>query len=185
MTPRYFTSEAEFRDWLAAHHESVSELLVGFYKKAAPTSGITYQEAVDAALCFGWIDGVKKRVDEHRYTHRFTPRKRVSTWSLVNTKRARQLITLGRMAPAGHEVFKRRDARKTGIYQYERRASVFDAAIVKQFKANARAWTFFCAQPPGYQRLLTFWVMTAKQHATRLRRLDLLIEKSAKGTRLR
>ena len=185
MTPRYFTSPAEFRRWLAAHHATERELLVGFYKKASGKPGISYQDAVDEALCFGWIDGVKKRVDEIRYTHRFTPRTSGSTWSLINTRRVGELIALERMAAPGLEAFQRRDPKKTGIYSFENRPSTFDAALARAFKADAAAWIFFRAQPPGYQRLMTFWVMSAKQQETRLRRLAVLVKRSAEGKRIR
>ena len=185
MTPRYFKTPAEFRRWLAAHHATERELLVGFYRKASGKPGISYKEAVDEALCFGWIDGVKHRVDEDRYTHRFTPRKAVSTWSLVNTRRVEELIALERMAAPGFEAFKRRDPKKTGIYSFENRPSTFDAALARVFKADAAAWKFFRAQPPGYQKLLTYWVMSAKQEETRRRRLAALVKSSAEGKRIR
>jgi uncharacterized protein YdeI (YjbR/CyaY-like superfamily) len=153
MTARYFRSPADFRRWLEAHHADASELLVGFYKKASGKPGISYKEAVDEALCFGWIDGIKKGVDEHRYTHRFTPRKAVSTWSVTNVTRVTELIALKRMAAPGLAAFARRDS-------------------------------FFRAQPPGYQRLATFWVMSAKQPATRERRLAGLMKSSAEGKRI-
>jgi uncharacterized protein YdeI (YjbR/CyaY-like superfamily) len=127
---------------------------------------------------------VKKRVDEASYMHRFTPRKSDSYWSAVNTKRFGQLVKSGVVAPPGVAAFERRDRKKTEKYSFERKSAAFDAVIERAFKANANAWTFFRAQPPGYQRLLTFWVMSAKQEETRLRRLALLAEKSAKGERL-
>jgi uncharacterized protein YdeI (YjbR/CyaY-like superfamily) len=185
MKPRFFRTAAAFRRWLAAHHATERELLVGFYKKASGKPGISYQEAVDEALCFGWIDGVKKRVDEERYTHRFTPRKAVSTWSLVNTRRVGDLMALGRMAAAGIAAFERRDPKKTGIYSFENRPTTFDLALARAFKADAAAWTFFRAQPPGYQRLMTFWVMSAKQPETRQRRLAVLVKHSVEGKRIR
>ena len=183
MTPRYFTSAAGFRRWLESHHAGVSELWVGFYRKASAKGGLTYPEAVDEALCFGWIDGVKKRVDEASYVHRFTPRKRDSYWSAVNTKRFTHLLESGVVAPPGVEAFERRDRTKTEKYSFERERPAFDAVAERAFKAHADAWTFFRAQPAGYQRLLTFWVMSAKQEETRLRRLAVLVEKSAKGKR--
>jgi uncharacterized protein YdeI (YjbR/CyaY-like superfamily) len=159
--------------------------LVGFYRKSSGQSGISYPEAVDEALCFGWIDGVKKRVDESRYTHRFTPRKANSIWSVVNTKRAKALVKLGLMAPPGLDAFERRDRQKTRQYSYEREHPAFDPAIERAFKANATAWTFFRLQPPGYQRLLTFWIMSAKKDEARLRRLAVLVKTSAEGKRVR
>ena len=185
MKPRYFTSQAEFRRWLEAHHTSAPELLVGFYKKASGKGGLTYKEAVDEALCFGWIDGIKKRVDEASYTHRFSPRTAGSIWSDVNTRRARELIALGVMASPGLEAFQRRDPKKTSQYSYERAQSAFDGVCTRAFKANARAWTFFQAQPPGYRKLMTFYVMSAKKEDVRLRRLARLVETSAEGLRVR
>jgi len=185
MTPTFFKSRAEFRKWLGKHHAAVRELWVGFYRKSSGKSGITYQDAVDEALCFGWIDGVKKRVDESSYMHRFTPRKAGSIWSVVNTKRAKALVELGLMAPPGLRAFERRDRKKTRQYSYERENPVFDPAIERAFKANAPAWTFFRSQPPGYQRLLTFWIMGAKKDEARLRRLAALVKISAEGKRMR
>ena len=184
MKAHFFKAPAQFRVWLAAHHATERELLVGFYKKASGTAGISYKEAVDEALCFGWIDGIKKCVDEARYTHRFTPRTASSTWSLINATRVGELIALKRMAKPGLEAWERRDPKKTGIYSFENRPAAFDAALEREFKKRAAAWTFFCAQPPGYQRLMTFWVTSAKQEQTRRRRLATLIEKSAEGKRM-
>ena len=183
MTPRYFKSGAAFRRWLETHHATDRELWVGFYNRASGKGGLTYPEAVDEALCFGWIDGVKKRVDDASYVHRFTPRTRESYWSAVNTKRFGQLLESGVVAPAGREAFERRDRKITAKYSFERKNAAFDAVAERGFKANPKAWAFFRAQPPGYQRLLTFWVMSAKQEETRLRRLAVLVEKSAKGKR--
>ena len=183
MTPRYFKTPAEFRRWLAAHHVTERELLVGFYRKASGKPGIRYKDAVDAALCFGWIDGIKRKVDEARYTHRFTPRKAGSTWSLINANRVKELIAAKRMAKPGLEAWERRDPKKTGIYSFENRPKAFDAALERAFRKQPAAWTFFRAQPPGYQRLMTFVVMSAKQQETRLRRLAVLISKSAEGKR--
>ena len=185
MKPTFFKSASAFRTWLQRHHGTKDELLVGFYKKTSRKKGITYPEAVDAALCFGWIDGIKKRVDEDSYTHRFSPRKAGSIWSAINTRRATELVALGVMAPPGLEVFERRDRAKTKLYSYENRPAAFDTAIERTFRGNAAAWTFFRAQPPGYQKLATFWVMSAKKDDTRLCRLAALIKSSAEGVRIR
>jgi uncharacterized protein YdeI (YjbR/CyaY-like superfamily) len=184
VKPRYFKSQAEFRRWLEAHHASERELVVGLYKKASGKGGIGYKEAVDEALCFGWIDGIKKRVDEASYTHRFTPRRPGSIWSAINLKRMKELIALGLVSKAGRETFERRDPKKAGLYSFENRPQTFDAVIARAFKANARAWAFFRAQPPGYQKILTFWIMSAKKEETRLRRLDVLVRRSAEGKRM-
>jgi uncharacterized protein YdeI (YjbR/CyaY-like superfamily) len=185
MTPRFFKSPANFRRWLERHHAKSPELWVGFYKKDCGKGGIGYKEAVDEALCFGWIDGIKKRVDEHSYMHRFTPRTRDSYWSAVNTKRMHELIARQLAAPPGLDAFERRDREKTKRYSFEREAAAFDPAIARAFKANAAAWTFFRAQPPGYQKVITFFVMSAKQDQTRLRRLEILMKACTEGKRLR
>ena len=185
MKPRFFRTPSALRAWLETHHATAPELWVGFYKKASGKAGLGYLEAVDAALCFGWIDGIKKRVDDSSYTHRFTPRTAGSIWSEVNTRRATELIALGLMASPGLEAFQRRDPKKTSQYSYERAEAAFDAACTRALKANARAWTFFQAQPPGYRKLMAFWVMNAKKEDARLRRLARLIKSSAEGLRVR
>jgi uncharacterized protein YdeI (YjbR/CyaY-like superfamily) len=185
MKPTFFGTPKDFRRWLERNHDKADELLVGFWKRDSGKPSITWPESVDEALCFGWIDGVKKRVDESSYMHRFTPRKAGSIWSVVNTKRAKALVRLGLMAPPGLQAFERRDRKKTKRYSHEREKPAFDPAIECAFKANAQAWTFFRSQPPGYQRLLTFWIMTAKQDEARLRRLAALVKTSAEGKRMR
>jgi uncharacterized protein YdeI (YjbR/CyaY-like superfamily) len=185
MTAVYFEDAAAFRAWLAAHHATETELVVGFYNKASGQQGISYKEAVDEALCYGWIDGIKKRVDEHRYTHRFTPRTAASTWSVINTRRIKELIALRRVAKAGLDAFERRDPNKTQRYSFENRPAAFDPALERAFRKEKAAWNFFRAQPPGYQRLMTFYVMEAKQQETRERRLARLVKSSAEGKRIR
>jgi len=180
----FFKDAAGFRKWLDEHHGSRAELWVGFYKKTSMKEGISYKEAVDEALCFGWIDGVKKRVDEDGYTHRFTPRTAKSYWSAVNTARAKELLAAGRMHPFGRAVFEKRDTSRTARYSFERAAPSFTSQQVKEFEANPRAWAFFSAQPPSYRRLMTFWVVSAKREETRARRLAALIEDSAAGRRI-
>ena len=184
MKAMYFKTGSEFRRWLAANHASERELLVGFYRKASGKPSISYKEAVDEALCFGWIDGIKKRVDDERYTHRFTPRKAVSIWSLVNATRIKELIADRRVATPGLEAWQRRDPKKTGIYSFENRPKTLEPALERTFKAEKAAWAFFCLQPPGYRRLMIFYVMSAKQPETRARRLARLIETSAEGKRI-
>ena len=185
MSATYFKTAAEFRRWLAANHGTEKELLVGFYKKASGISGISYQEALDEALCYGWIDGIKKRVDEQRYTHRFSPRKAGSIWSNVNARRLKALLVAKRVAKPGLDAWQRRDPKKTGVYSFENRPKAFEPALARTFKADKTAWTFFCAQPPGYRRLMTFYVMSAKQPETRAARLARLIRTSAEGKRIR
>jgi uncharacterized protein YdeI (YjbR/CyaY-like superfamily) len=184
VKPRFFPTAAAFRAWLEKNHASTGELFVGFYKKRSQKKGISYTEAVDEALCFGWIDGVKKRVDEDAYTHRFTPRKGRSCWSAVNVARAKELIAAGRMAPAGLAAFEKRDAAQTARYSVERAAAQLSAAQLKMFKADAKAWAFFISQPPYYRRVATFWIVSAKKEETRTRRLETLIASSAAGRRL-
>jgi uncharacterized protein YdeI (YjbR/CyaY-like superfamily) len=184
MDPRYFTSPNKFHQWLEKHHATSTELLVGFYKVSSGKPSITYQEALDEALCFGWIDGIRKSVDEERYTIRFTPRKPGRNWSNVNIKRVQELMAAGRMLPAGLAAFEARQAEKSGVYTYEHRPQQLSPEYEKQFRVNKPAWAFFQSQAPYYQRTACGWVMTAKKEETRLRRLATLIEDSAQGRRL-
>jgi len=184
LKPTFFKSATECRRWLERNHDKATELWFGFYKKKSGKPGISYQEALDEALCFGWIDGLKKSVDESSYTYRFTPRKPKSVWSVVNTKRAEELRKLGKMKPPGLRALAARDPKRSGIYSFENRPRKLSAGYEKEFKANKEAWEFFRAQPPGYQKLLSFWVMSAKQEATRLRRLARLISDSERKVRV-
>jgi uncharacterized protein YdeI (YjbR/CyaY-like superfamily) len=184
MKPVFFANRREFRSWLRRHHQDTKELLVGFYKKDSGKPSITYPEALDEALCCGWIDGVRKSFGPDSYTIRFTPRKPGSNWSAVNIKRARELVSNGRMTPAGLREFERRDESRARQYSYERATCEFDAALQRRFKANARAWEFFQAQPPGYRRIVTWRVVSAKREETRLKRLEELIAHSERGRRL-
>ena len=185
MTPQFFASPKEFRRWLAKHHRDSSELWVGFQKKATGRPSITWPESVDEALCVGWIDGLRKRIDAHSYMIRFTPRRPGSIWSAVNTRRAYQLIAEKRMRPAGRRAFDGRDPRKTNLYSFEQRqAAQLDAVLEKRFKGNSAAWKFFQSQPEGYRRIAIFYVMSAKQENTRVRRLETLIRDSAAGLRI-
>lgn len=184
MKPVFFASQADFRRWLATHHTTARELLVGFYKKDSARGGITYKAALDEALCFGWIDGVRKRKDAVSYTIRFSPRRSGSIWSVVNIERAGQLTTLGLMEPSGLRAFRERDERKSRQYSYERQQSTLDPTLAAKLRANKRAAAFFESQPPGYRKIVTFWVMSAKKEETRVRRLAHLIEQSARGARI-
>ena len=181
---RYFGSAAEFRKWLEANHDKAAELWLGVYRKSANKKGMTYQEALDEALCFGWIDGVRKSVDDESFTQRFSPRKRTSTWSHVNVNRVQELIRLGRMAVPGLAAFEARDDRKTGRYSYEQSGSPLDAVLEKRFRANRKAWKFFQAQPPYYQRTMKWFIMSARQEATRMKRLGILIDHCERGERV-
>jgi uncharacterized protein YdeI (YjbR/CyaY-like superfamily) len=184
VKPTFLESPSEFREWLKRHHDNAPELLVGFRKKGSGKPSITYQEALDEALCFGWIDGVRRNVDESSYSIRFTPRKPKSVWSAVNIKRANELVALGRMMAAGLAAFEKRDEARARQYSYERENVKFDAASEERFRRNKKAWEFFRAQPRGYQQLHTWWVVSAKREETRLKRLAVLIQASAEGRRL-
>ena len=183
--PRYFDSAAAFRRWLSANHTIAGELLVGFHRKATGVPSLTWQESVDEALCFGWIDGVRRTVDATRYTIRFTPRRAGSTWSAINIGRVAALEELGRMRAAGRKAFAARSEKKSQIYAYEQRErAVFGPGEQKQFRLARDAWAFFERQPPGYRQKATYWVMTAKAEATRQRRLQKLVAESAAGRRI-
>jgi uncharacterized protein YdeI (YjbR/CyaY-like superfamily) len=184
VKPTFFKTPADFRSWLEKHHARADELLVGFYKKESRKPSITWPESVDEALCFGWIDGIRRRIDDISYSIRFTPRRRGSIWSNVNTKRVAELIKEKRMRPAGVKAFEARDPKKTGIYSFERETATLPSEFEKVFRANTKAWKFWEAQPPGYRRLAAYFVTSAKQDETRRRRLDLLIRDSAGGLRL-
>jgi len=185
MTPRFFRAPADFRAWLHAHHGTETELWIGFYKVKSGKGGMVYREALDEALCYGWIDGLVRRVDEDCYAQRFTPRRRDSTWSLVNTRRVKDLIAQGRMHPAGLAAFEGRDRKKAGLYSFEQQQEARLApSFARQLKANAAARAFFEAQPRGYRRLATWWVMSAKKEETRARRFARLLDDSAAGRRI-
>jgi uncharacterized protein YdeI (YjbR/CyaY-like superfamily) len=184
MQPIFFSSADAFREWLDRHHESATELWVGFYKKTSRKKGISYPEAVDQALCYGWIDGVRRRIDDDGYTNRFSPRTTKSIWSAINIRRVGELTRRGLMHPRGIEVFRNRDRSRAGLYSFENRPRTLTPALARQFRANKKAWAFFEAQPPGYKRLTIFMVMSAKQDATKERRLTRLIEASEQGRRL-
>ena len=178
---KFFKSQKDFRKWLEKNHSKVLELIVGFYKVNSGKQSISYQEALDEALCFGWIDGVRRNIDEVSYSIRFTPRRPKSYWSAVNTKRASELIKLGLMHSSGLKVFNERDKKKSEKYSFERKNVKFDPDSEKRFKANKKAWAFFQSKPPSYQKPATWWIMSAKREETRLKRLAILIEDSEKG----
>lgn len=185
MKPTFFATVAELRDWFEQHHTTATELLVGFYKRGSGKTSITWQELVDEELCFGWIDGVRMGIDAVSYANRITPRKPRSTWSAVNIARARELIRLGRMRPAGLKAFERRTDERSAIYSYEqRKAATLNPASERQFRANKKAWAYFQAQAPGYQRTAIWWVISAKREETRQKRLAALIDDSQYGRTL-
>jgi uncharacterized protein YdeI (YjbR/CyaY-like superfamily) len=184
IKPTFFRTPAAFRQWLRKNHATSRELWVGFYKAGSGKPSITWPESVDEALCVGWIDGIRKTVDEESYTIRFTPRKKVSTWSAVNVRRVEVLIEDRRMQPAGLKAFEARRENRSGIYSYEQRPTELVEPYRSQMKANPRAWEFFQAQPPSYRKTLTWFVLSAKQETTRLTRLKRLIDACADGRRL-
>ena len=182
MEAAYFGSPAEFRRWLARHHASATELLVGFHKVGSGTPSMTWPQSVDEALCVGWIDGVRRRVDDLRYTIRFTPRRPGSTWSAINIARVAVLEEAGRMKAAGRRAF---EVRIEGPrYSYEGETAELPAAYAKALRRSKPAWAFFQSQAPWYRRKASHWVMRAKQEATRERRLARLIEASAAGRQI-
>jgi uncharacterized protein YdeI (YjbR/CyaY-like superfamily) len=186
MKPVFFADAAEFRGWLEVHHASAREIQVGFNKKASGLGGLTYQEAVLEALCFGWIDGVLGRIDAQRYQQRFTPRQKSSTWSNVNIAHVARLTADGRMMPAGLAAFAARHADRSGIYSFEQKTPArLPPNLTRRFRANVAAWNFFQAQPRGYRQQIIHGVISAQQPATQLRRLDRAIAASARGERLR
>jgi uncharacterized protein YdeI (YjbR/CyaY-like superfamily) len=184
MTPTFFETPAAFRQWLEKNHDKASELPFGFYKKDCGRPSITWPESVDQALCFGWIDGVRRRIDEESYSIRFTPRKRRSIWSAINIGRATELTKLGLMRPAGAKAFELRRDDKSRIYAYENAPRTLPPAEEKRFRSNKKAWKYFNDQPPSYRRVAIYWVLSAKKEETRERRLATLIDDSAHGKRL-
>lgn len=184
MKPRYFATPAALRAWFAHHHPRARELWLGFHKRASGRPSVTWPEAVDEALCVGWIDGVRKSLDESRYVIRFTPRRPGSRWSLVNVRRVRALTRAGRMRPAGRAAFAKADVARTGTYSYEREHAHFSSAQLAEFRRHPAAWRFFEAQPPGYRRIVTHYVVSAKRAETQARRLAILIADSAAGRRI-
>jgi uncharacterized protein YdeI (YjbR/CyaY-like superfamily) len=181
MEVTFFESPADFRKWLEVHHTSAQEIWVGYYKVGLGRPGMTWPESVDQALCFGWIDGIRKSIDDVSYTNRFTPRKPRSTWSAVNIKRAQELIDSGLMHPAGLQAFEARQENRSGIYSYEQRQDQLPEEYSEVLRQNKAAWDFFQAQPAWYRKAAGWWVVSAKKEETQLKRLDQLIEDSAQG----
>ena len=183
--PKFFATPEAFRRWLRANHGRARELWVGFYKRASGRPSITWPESVDEALCVGWIDGVRRSIDDECYMIRFTPRRPESVWSAVNRRRMEALLAEGRVEPAGKAAFEVRRADRSGIYAYENRASAaFDDAEEAAFRAVRGAWEYFAAQPPSYRHTVTWWVRSAKRPETKARRLTQLIAHSAAGERI-
>jgi uncharacterized protein YdeI (YjbR/CyaY-like superfamily) len=182
VKPVFFATAEEFGAWLEQHHETASELFVGFYKKGSGRLSITWPEAVEQALRFGWIDGVRHGLDEESYTNRFTPRKPTSNWSAINVAKVEELKQRGLMAPAGLRAYEARTPERTGVYSFEReRAATLPPQFEERFRAQPPAWEWFQARPPGYRRTAAHWVVSAKREDTRQRRLQQLIDCSAEG----
>ncbi len=179
--PAVFRSPAFFRSWLTKYHASSSELIIRLYRNHAANKGITYAQALDEALCFGWIDGVRRSFDKDSFTTRFSPRRPGSIWSLVNVAHAQRLIKEGRMAKPGLVPFKAREQKRTGVYSFEQRPSELSPAHVRKFRAEKRAWEFFQGQAPWYRRTSAYWVISAKREETREKRLGILIACSGRS----
>jgi uncharacterized protein YdeI (YjbR/CyaY-like superfamily) len=184
MKPKFFHTQEDFRRWLEENHEKETELIVGFYNVKSGKPTMTWSEAVDQALCFGWIDGVRRKVDDESYSNRFTPRRASSNWSAVNIEKVRVLTEKGLMMPAGIAAYEKRREDKSVVYSYENESKQFSAEFEKRFRANEKAWGFYEKQANYYKKLMTGWVMGAKQEATRERRLEKLIAESENERRL-
>jgi uncharacterized protein YdeI (YjbR/CyaY-like superfamily) len=186
VSPRFFVTSTAFRAWLAAHAGTSQELVVGYHKVGSGKPSMTWPESVDEALCFGWIDGVRKGIDDNTYQIRFTPRKVGSIWSAVNIAKVETLSAAGRMTPAGEAAFGQRTVAKSIVYAYEQpqTAELSDEQL-REFKRNRKAWKYFEAAPPGYRKVLLHWVTSAKRPDTRASRLATLVDACAAGKRLR
>jgi uncharacterized protein YdeI (YjbR/CyaY-like superfamily) len=184
MNVTFFNTPHEFRQWLKENHHTEKELLVGFYKVGTKKPSMTWSESVDQALCFGWIDGVRKSIDEESYSIRSTPRKPTSIWSAVNIKKMEELTKAGLMTEAGQKAFELRKEEKSAIYSHEKGLATLDPELEKQFKANPKAWDFFGKQAPSYRKVMLHWIMSAKQEKTRLSRLEKTIRESESGKRI-
>lgn len=182
MKAIYFRSAAEFRRWLEANHAKCGEVVVGYHKRSSKKPSMTWPESVDEALCFGWIDGVRRGVDQERYTIRFTPRRPKSNWSNINIAKVKELIRTNRMQPVGLRAYEARDEKRSGVYSFERdEAATLSPAEETLFRRNKAAWKWFSARPPSYRRTAHHWVVSAKREETRKKRLLTLIADSALG----
>lgn len=178
MKPIFFASQADFRKWLEKNHEKETELLVGFYKVGSGKPSMTWSESVDQALCFGWIDGIRRSIDSESYSIRFTPRRPRSVWSAINIKKIEELTKTGLMKPAGIAAYAKREEKRSGIYAYENAPVPLSAEFEKRFKANKKAWAYFESKGKWYQKQAARWVMSAKQEETRNRRFEKLLAES-------
>lgn len=177
--PTFFSTQTAFRKWLEKNHEKASELLVGFYKVNSGKPSMTWSESVDEAICFGWIDGVRRSIDEESYSIRFTPRKSTSIWSAINIKKVEELTKKKLMWPAGISAFSKRKEHKSKIYSYEKEAENLPGEFLEKFKSDKKAWHYFQSMAPSYQRTAIHWVTSAKQEITKMKRLDELIKDSS------
>jgi len=183
MNPVFFDSALSFRNWLEANYQTEVEVWVGYYKVGTRKPSMTWSESVDEAICFGWIDGIRKSVDAESYCNRFTPRNPKSNWSAVNVKKVEEMIRLGKMTPAGLAAYEKRKESRTAIYSYENLPEKLNPELENRFRTNEPAWNFFEKQPPSYRKPRIYWVMSAKQETTKIARLNKLIEASAEGRR--
>ena len=177
-----FPTAADFRRWLEANHATASEQWVGYYRKDVPKTSMTYAEAVDEALCFGWIDGITRRIDDEIWANRWTPRRRTSNWSAINIAKIAELTAAGRMHPVGTRAFDERDRRKDATYSYEGSEQELPPDMVERFKADAAAWTHWESRPPSFRRQASYWVLSAKRPETRERRFTSLVDAARAGT---
>ena len=180
----FFKTQDDFREWLEINHEKVMELIVGFYKVKSGKPSMNWSQSVDQALCFGWIDGIRKSMDEESYSIRFTPRKNTSNWSEINIKKVEELTRAGLMKPAGMKAFSFRKESKSGIYSYENEAESFDYQDEKLFRENEKAWEFFMKQTPSYRKAVVRWINSAVQEITRQSRLEKTIKQCEKQKRI-
>jgi uncharacterized protein YdeI (YjbR/CyaY-like superfamily) len=184
MKPVFFATPKDFRRWLTANHASTAELLVGYYKKDSGRPSMTWPESVDEALCFGWIDGIRRARNAQSYTIRFTPRRQRSTWSAINVRRAKAMIKEGRMTPAGNAAFRKRKANRIGVYSYEQRPVDLTPPYRNLLRRNTSAWKFYQSQPPSYRKAAAWWILSAAREETRAKRLQQLLIDSEKGLRI-
>jgi uncharacterized protein YdeI (YjbR/CyaY-like superfamily) len=180
----FFSNQREFRDWLKRNHGKETEIFVGFYKVGSGKPSMTWPESVDQALCYGWIDGIRKSIDNESYCIRFTPRNPLSNWSAVNIKKAEELIKKGLMEPAGLTLYKNRKTDNTGKYSYENKPKRLPAGYEKRFKENKEAWRFFKSQAPSYRKSVFYWILSAKRQTTQISRLEKVIKASEHQKRL-
>lgn len=184
MTPIFFSNQQEFRKWLAKNHKKETELIVGYYKVNSGKPNMTWSQSVDQAICFGWIDGIRRSIDGERYCIRFTPRKPTSKWSDVNIKKVTELIKQGLMQPEGLEIFMKRRVEGSKLYSFENAGKQLAQNLEKKFKGNKAAWSFFIEQTPSYKKTMMHWIMSAKQEKTQLSRLEKLIKESENQKRV-